>query len=435
MKRREFHAIAALLTFASALPLSAAPVAYVHATFHPISAPDIENGTMVVDEGHIVALGADVRPPEGAQVVDLDGLQVWPGLIDAATNLGLVEIDSVRGTVDTTEIGDFNPDLRTEVAFHPDSRRLLPAIAGGVLTAHVVPDGDLFLGRSAVMRLDGWTWEGMTLAAPVGQHLRFPAMIRPSSPWVHITQEDFDAQRDAKLRRLDELVGTARGYARARAAAEAGEGAPVPVDPKLEALRPLLAGEQPLFLWANEKTQIAKGLDWAAKNGFARLILVAGPDCAYLAERLAHDDVPVLLQGTLRLPDRSWEPYDEAYTAPARLAAAGVRFAMLDTGGGGSENTRNLPFNAAMAVAFGLPRQTALEAMTSAPAAILGISDRVGALTPGLEATFFVSDGSPLDLRSHVRRVFVRGSEVNLERDPQRQLWERYGTRPSAGGN
>jgi imidazolonepropionase-like amidohydrolase len=415
----------------SATALAASPTAYVGATLHPVAGPDIVDGTMIVDQGRIVALGGRdaVAIPAGAQVVELAGRHVWPGMIDAATDLGLVEIDAVRSTVDSHEVGDFNADLRAEVAFHPDTRRRLPGVAGGILVANVVPDGELFVGSSAAMRLDGWTWEEMTLASPIGQHLKFPEQLRPSRGFDLPSPEEFEKTRSAKMRRLDELIGVARGYDRARTAAESGQGPAIDVDPRFEAFRSVLTGRVPLFVWAEEKTQIEKALDWAKQQGFTRLVLVSGSDAALEAPRLAAEKVPVILLGVLRLPDRPSDAYDAPYSAAGRLQAAGVRLAFSD--GGGSENARNLPFHAAMAVAFGLPRDAAHRALTSDAAEILGIADRVGSLAPGLEATFFVADGDPLDIRTHIERAVIRGAEVDLERDPQRQLWERYRARPA----
>jgi imidazolonepropionase-like amidohydrolase len=419
-----------LLALVAPLAASAERVAFVNATFHPIGGPEVTGGALLVADGRIVALAP--TPPavdEGWRVVDLGGGHVWPGLIDAATNLGLVEISSVRGTVDTRETGDFNPDLRVEVAIDPDSRRLPPALAGGVLTAHVVPDGDLFAGASAALRLAGWTWEEMRLAAPLGQHLRFPRAVRRDVWWNRQTEEEFEKERKERLRRLDELVGAARGYDRARGAQERGEGPAIDLDPRFEALRPLLRGEAPLFLWADERNQIEQALDWAKKEGFARLVLCSGADAALHAERLAADGIPVILLDVLTLPDRAEDPYDTPFTAAARLHAAGVQLAFAD--GGDSSNARNLPFHAAMAVAFGLPRAAAHAALTAGAAEILGIADRVGSLAPGREATFFVADGDPLEITSRIERVFVRGAEVDLEHDPQRLLWQRYRARPS----
>jgi len=425
---------AALFATLVAAPIAAtaAPVAYVNATLHPVDAPAIVGGTLLIDDGRIVAVGAagDVALGD-ATLVDLGGAHVWPGMIDAVTNLGLIEVGAVRATVDTREMGDFNPDLRAEVAVHPDSRRLPVAATGGVLTAHVVPDGELFLGSSAAIRVDGWTWEEMTLAAPLGQHLRYPQQRFRRGWWNSApdAEEKFEKRKRELERRLDELIGAARGYDAARRAAEAGTGPTVDLDLRFEALRPLVAGEATLFLHAEERTQIEKALDWVGEHGFGRVVLVSGPDAAHFAERLAAARIPVVVQDVLTLPARTWEPYDTPFTAAARLHAAGVAIAFGD--GGDSSNARNLPFHAAQAVAFGLPAEAAHRALTLGAAEILGIADRVGSLSPGKEATFFVATGDPLDVRTRIERVVVRGAEYDFARDPQRQLWERYRNRPA----
>ncbi|HLF57669.1 MAG TPA: amidohydrolase family protein [Thermoanaerobaculia bacterium] len=422
----------ATLALALAAAAHAERVAFTNAVLHPVSGSEVTGGALLVEDGRIVEL-AVTAPAEsdGWRLVDLGGRHVWPGFVDAATDLGLVEVGSVRGTVDTREIGDFNPDLRVEVAFHPDSRRILPTVSGGVLTAHVVPDGDLFLGASAAMRLDGWTWEEMTLAAPVGQHLRYPRAVMRRGGWnADEDEEKFEKERKQALQRLDELIGAARGYDRARAAFESGEGPAVDLDPKLEALRLLLAGEAKLFLWADERNQIGQALDWAKKEGFARVVLVSGADAAFFAERLAAENVAVIVNGVHRLPARNWDPYDAPFAAAAKLHAAGVRIAFSD--GESSENARNLPFQAATAVGYGLPREAAHRALTADAAEILGIADRVGSLAAGLEASFVVTDGDPLDIRTTIERVFVRGAEIDLAQDPQRRLWDRYRARPAA---
>jgi len=421
---------AVVLALLLAGPTAAETIAFTHATLHPMNGPVLVDGTLLVENGLIVALGTDAVQPGGeATIVDLGGRDVWPGFIDAASDIGLTEIGAVRATDDSTELGELNADLRAEVAFHPDSRRLPPALAGGVLTAHVVPQGELVLGRSAAMRLAGWTWEEMTLAAPVAEAVGFPLQLLPTFGYNLPSQKEFDERKGELTRRLDEIFGAARGYDRARDAAESGEGPAIDLDPRYEALRPVISGELPLLVRATEKTQIDKALDWLDAQGLTRAVLLSGSDSALLAERLAAARIPVILQEVLRLPERNWEPYDAPFTAAARLVAAGVPIAFAD--GGDSSNARNLPFQAAMAVAFGLPREAALRALTLGAAEILGIDDRIGSLAPGKEATFFVASGDPLDVRSSIDEVWVRGRQVDLAANPQYRLWQRYRDRPA----
>ena len=423
----------ALLT---ALALAAAPaagevVAFTGATLHPVSGPPIAAGTLIVEDGRIVALGEAVDPPDGARRVDLAGKHLYPAFVHPFSALGLVEIGSVRGTVDTTEVGDVNSNVRAEVAFHGDSQLLPVTMTGGVLTAHVTPRGGLFNGTSAVMRLAGWNWQDMTLAAPVGMHLDFPDLLPAANRWARRSQEEVDAEKKRALELLDRTVADARAYDRARRAAEAGDGPAVDHDARLEALRPVLSGELPLFIEAPEKTQIEAALDWAAEQELSNLVLVTGPDAQYLTDRLADEDVPLILNGVLRQPTRDWQPYDAAYVAAARLHEAGIAFAIGDGGSSfGAANARNLPFHAAMAAAFGLPRDVALRSVTLSAAEVLGVADRLGSLEPGKDATFIVTDGDPLEILTTIESVWLEGARMDPSRDRQRGLYERYDSRP-----
>lgn len=404
----------------------------VGATIHPVEVPAIPNGVMRVENGRIVEIGSAMLQPAGAIVVDLAGKHVYPGFVHPGSPLGLLEINSVRGTVDRSEIGSNNAHLRTEVAFNADSLLLAPAIAGGVLTAHVVATGGLVAPTSAVMTLDGWNWRDMLVRSRVAVHVHFPEVHFDPRHAEEKEKEEFAKKKTENLRELSRIFELARAWnAAARARAQAGKRqAPhVDFDAASEALGPVLAGEIPLFLHADERHQIAQALDWAAKEGLTRLVLVSGPDAAELSERLAKSSIPVLLDGVLDLPDRRTDAYDAPFTAAARLHAAGVKIAIGD--GGDAANARNLPFHAAMATAFGLPADAALRAITLSPAEILGVDDRVGSLAPGKDASFLVTTGDPLEIRTAIERVFLRGREFDLDRDRQRQLWKRYAARPA----
>lgn len=407
------------------------PIAFVGATLHTVSGDDIPNGTLLIEGTTIRALGPEVEVPADAQVVDVAGKHIYPGLIHPSSTLGLTEISSVRATVDTTELGDFNPHIRAEVAFHPDSQLLPVTVSGGILVAHVVPQGGLFSGTSAVMHLDGWTWEQMTVLAPAGMHIHFPR----SSPRRGDDDEDdpgSQASQDRVLKQLRDTIADARAYQHARQAATAGQGPPFDHDPRMETLLPLLEGRMTLFLHADDKRQIESALDWAKEEGFEHLVLVAGDDAALLAERLAKENVPVILEGVQRLPSRGWQPYDTPLTAAARLHQAGVRFAIADRTRFSAANSRNLPFHAAMAMAYGLPAEVALRSITLTAAEILGVGDRLGSLDAGKEATFIITDGSPLEILTHIESAWIAGQQVDPSRDRQKQLYERYRNRPRA---
>ena len=397
--------------------------ALVGATVHPVSSDAIENGTILMRDGRIEAVGAELDIPEGAKVIDLSGLHLYPGFVHPATQLGITEIASVAGTVDTAEMGNINAAVRVEVAVNHDSELLPTTIAGGVLSAHIIPGGGLLRGSSAVMNLDGWSWEEMVLQAPVGMHLAFPAGA--------VDDED---NEDLKL--IEETLDQARHWHRARQAAERGEGRRPAHNDQLAALGPLLAGQMPLIIHANRYDVMEKALDWAEAQELEHLILIANADVQYLAERLAADRVPVILRSVYSMPTRRWEPYDMAYVAANRLHQAGVQFAIADSAGGMDvANARNLPFHAGSAAAHGLPKEAALKTVTLWPAQILGVADRLGSLEAGKNATLFAASGDPLEVMTRITRVWIDGQEFDLQQDRSRRLYERYRERNHRVGN
>jgi imidazolonepropionase-like amidohydrolase len=423
-------ALAALLLAAPPAAARAEVIALVGATVHPVSGPAIANGVVVADGNRITAVGraGEVAVPAGARVIQCDGKHLYPGFVDPHSELGLRGVESVRGSTDLVETGDDNANIRAQAAFNADSILIGPAVAGGVLYADVEPGGGVVTGTSAVMRLDGWNLEDMTLRAPIGMHLDYPRQTPQRSFFSRQTDEEFQKQREKALKALQDIFDAARVYQTARRAAEAGKAPAIDVDPRFEALRPVLDGKLPLYIHADEKPQIESALDWAKHEKLTNLVLVAGPDAQYLAERLAKARIPVVLTGVLALPSRRWEPYDAAYAAAGILHQAGVKVAI--GGGPDPSQARNLPFNAAMAAAFGLPKDVALRAVTLTPAEILGVADRIGSLDPGKEASFLLTDGDPLEIVTHVERVWIAGREIDLAHERQRQLYDRYRNRP-----
>jgi imidazolonepropionase-like amidohydrolase len=393
-------------------PEQAEPILITGATLHTVSGATIENGRMLFSGGRIEAIGAaDTARGSSVRVLDLSGLHVYPGLIDANTVLGLVEIEAVRATVDVAEPGPVNPNVRAERAVNPDSELIPVARANGVLTALTVPnrgtDG-LIVGTSAAIALDGWTSENMVVKAPVGMHVFWPEMHVPDAT-PPARRAELIEQRDERLAALETSFEQAAAYHRARTA-----NPDTLVDLRWEAMLPVLAGELPLFAHAEELAQIRHALDLAERYELD-LVIVGGADAWRIADELARRAVPVVVGSVLRAPERRWEAYSVPFENPAKLAAAGVVVAISGTGTPfDAANVRNLPYDAAKAVAHGMSPQQALESVTLAPARILGIDARLGSLEVGKDATFIVTDGDPLDTMTHVRQAFVRGRALDL---------------------
>ncbi len=347
------------------------PIALVGATIHPVSGPAIEGGTILFDGGKIVAVGRDVPVPEGAERIDAAGKHIYPGLIDANTQVGLVEISSVRGTRDQTETGQINPNVKAEVAVNPDSELIPVGRSGGVLTVLTVPSGGLLTGLSACMQLDGWTWEDMCLKPGVGLHVNWPRMQPVEAWWVEESASQQTESRDKALKSIRQAFDDARAYMAAKQADDDGKGPEPEYDARWEAMLPVLTGKTPVFVEADDVQQIQAALAFCAQQN-VRQVIVGGYDAVECGMLLKKHAVPVVVGGVHRLPARRADAYDAAFTLPARLREAGISFCIAgEIGGassGGPANVRNLPYHAATAVAYGLPADEALKAITLYPA-------------------------------------------------------------------
>lgn len=395
----------------AATPVLAATL-FTGAKIHPVSSAPIDNGQLLIDGERIVAVGADLSAQAaGAERVDLSGRWVVPAFIAANTVMGLTEIETVRGSVDVAETGAINPNARAQVAVNPDSELLPVARANGVLYAHVVPQagqGGVISGQSALIRMDGWTWEEMTVAAPVGVHLMWPSTRLP--PFLPAPMREEAIKGAARSRELiEQAFDDAAAYDKARAAGTADG-----TDARWEAMRPVLAGKTPLFIHAIDLQQIREALDFTQRRGL-KFTLVGGQDAWRVADVLKARGVPVILHTPFELPLRRHEGVDAAYANAGKLAASGIPLAIAsDASGFAATLERNLPYAAAAAVAYGLPWDQGLRAITLTPAELLGVSDRLGSLEPGKTASFLVSDGDPLDVRSEIVAAWLDGKPVDL---------------------
>ena len=398
------------------------PIAIVKATIHPVSGPAIENATILFDAGRITALGSEVKLPSNAEVIDGTGRHVYPGLISSDTYIGLTEIGAVRASVDMTETGRINPNVKAEVAVNPESELIPVARANGITLAVSAPTGGLISGTSAMLMMDGWTWEDMTLRAPLALNVHWPSMTIVRAWWMRKSEEDQKKERDASLKEITNAFRDARAYLKAKAA-ETEKGIPYhDVDMRWESMIPVLERKVPVVVWADEVQQIEAAVAWAEQESL-RVIIGGGHDAWRVADLLKKKNIPVLAGGIYRLPDRRFEEYDEPLMLPAKLYRAGIQFAIIT--GDEAPHERNLPYHAGTAAAYGLPEDEALKAITLTPAQIFGVADRVGSLEIGKDATLILTTGDPLDIRSNVLMEFIQGRKIDLT-SKQTMLYEKY---------
>lgn len=396
------------------------PIALVDGTIYTVSGEVIEGGTVLFEKGKITAMGKNVRVPENAEKISVIGKRVYPGLIDAYTNLGLTEIGSVRGTLDMNETGNINPNSRVEVAVHPESELIPVARSGGITIAIVTPGGGVISGTSAAIMLDGWTWEEMTLKAPLALVVNWPSMVYSPGRFMRMPKEEWQKQRDEQLKRLRTAFAEARSYMKAQTV---GKGKKTyDTDMRWEAMRPVIEGKIPVVVNANELSQIQAAVAWGEQEG-VRIIINGGRDAWRVTDLLKAKDVAVIVNPIHTAPVRRWENYDQVFSLPAKLKEAGIRFCI--SGDYGASNSRNTTHHAATAAAYGLSPDEALKAITLFPAQIFGIDDHVGSIEIGKDATLMITDGDPLELSTKVEQIFIQGKKVDM-RDKHKQLYQKY---------
>lgn len=404
-------------------PAQTGSTAIVNATVHKGNGEVIENATIVMTNGKIAAIGKNLPVPSGATTVDAKGKHVYPGLILPVSNLGLVEIGSVRATSDVQEIGELNPNIRSIVAYNTDSKIINTLRSNGILLANVVPQGGLISGSSSVVQLDAWNWEDAAYKTDEGIHLRMPSLMpRPrfggfGGGGGFGGQQQTDPVKEG-LERIENLKGFFR-EAQAYAAAPSH----ATTNLKLAAVKGLFDRTQKLYVHANTVKQMLVALDFVKEFNFD-VVIVGGSDSWQIADLLKQNNVSVILSQMHSLPTAEDDDVDQPYKTPAILQKAGVLFSINDEDG--QTRGRNLAFNAGTAAAYGLSKEEAIQAITLNAAKILGVSDRTGSIEVGKEANIIISEGDILDMKtSTVTEAFIQGRKIDLT-DKHKQLNERY---------
>ena len=408
-------AVAGLIASAPVL-VSAQSLVIRGATVHTPSGP-AQRATIVIEDGRIAAVGTSVAIPSGAAVIEAAGLHVYPGFFDAFSQLGLTEVSDVTVTNDFTELGEFNPHLQSYLAVHPSTEHIPVTRVGGIthaLTAPAARAGGVG-GQASVISLDGWTVEEMLVSPSAGFVVTWPSIAGGARPFDEVKRE-----YDEQIRRMAQWLEDARRYDQAAKARQ-----DVTRDLKLEAFSKVTRRELPLLVRVDVERYIRQAVAFAEEHKI-RIVIVGGRQAWKAAQLLAEKNVPVILGPTQALPSGPDERYDEQYAAPAILHKAGVRIAF---GSFSSAYSRTLPFQAANAVPYGLPHETAVRAITVIGAEILGLADRVGTIERGKLANLIVTTGDPLEYQTEIRHVIIDGRDVGRA-NRHLELYERYRSRP-----
>lgn len=403
--------------------------AITNATIIPVVGERIQRGTVVIEGGRITAVGASAAVPSGASVIDANGLFVYPGMIDAGTVLGISEIgQGAPGGQDIQEIGDFNPHMNALVAVNPFSEIIPTVRVNGITTAITAPRGGQVSGQAALIDLFGWTPNEMAVVPGAAMVMTYPrtggggGFGGGGGGAGQLTPEQQRERVATQARALREFLTNAKAYAEVKA--RNGDSALRRTDLAMEAMVPVVRGQMPVIFDVETAEQIRGALTLADSFGL-RIIIRGGSYAWQLADTLAARRIPVILGPLTQMP-AAGDPYDMIYATPGVLHRAGVTIAFRTND---AADSRNLPYNVALATAYGLDPAEALRALTINPARIFGVGDRIGSIEPGKVANLIVTTGDPLDVRTTVRHLFIRGQPVPFN-DRHTRMYEAFRARP-----
>jgi len=414
--------ILVLLACVVTAPAAAQTIAITGGTVYPVSGPPIQGGTVLMRDGRIVAVGSNVSVPGDAQRVDATGKFVTPGIVNAATQLSVVDIGAVANTRNVSARGREGIAASFTVwdGLNPVSVLIPPARAGGITSVVIAPRGGLIAGQAAVLHLVPGTAADMVMKSPV-------AMVGQ----VGGAQQAGAQSRGELMLHLREVLDDARAYNRRKAdyeRAQTRQFAASRLD--LEALGPVLDGRVPLLLEADRASDIESALK-LARDYNLKLIISGAAEAWMVADKLAAARVPVLTGAMNNIP-LSFSSLGERQENAGLLRRAGVTVAIIGNAGGGDEdafNVRNVRFEAGNAVAYGMTRDDALRAITLTPAEVFGVADRIGSLQVGKDADVVVWSGDPFEFATQPEHVFIAGREIH-ESTRQDLLEQRYKTLP-----
>jgi hypothetical protein len=390
-------------------------------TIHLGNGKTIDNGAVGFRDGRIDYVGFSYGVANAYDTtINSSEKHVYPGFILMNNTLGLAEIDQFPSSRDDRETGSYTPEVRSLVAYNADSRITPTVRSNGVLLAQICPRGGRVTGSSSVVQLDAWDWEDAVVKADEGIHINWPRAFNNKGWWA----EPKATEKSEAEKHQDELQELYTFFT--QAAAYAGEEFPSKVDVRMESMRGLFDGSQRLYVHANRVREMQEALLFMKHFDISRMTFVGGYDAWRIAEQINDRDVSVISRHVHSLPIREDDPLDLPYRLPTLLHEKDIEFCLDYTSRMERMGSRNLPFVAGTAAAYGLDRELAVQKITLGAAQILGIASDYGSLERNKSATLFISSGDALDMRSnHVEIAFIDGRKIDLS-NHQQMLWKRY---------
>jgi len=417
------------ISFAQQTPASVQKEGFtiVGATAHIGNGTVIENSIIIVEKGKITSCfdGTAVKMDLKGKVINAQGKHVYPGFIAPNTTLGIAEIGSVRPTVDFDEIGEMNPHIRSLIAYNAESKVVESMRPNGVLIGQITPRGGTISGTSSIVQFDAWNWEDAALKADDGIHLNWPNSFSRGRWWLGEPRGLKPNKNYYKrIIHLESFINESKAYLKGDKAS---------VNLPYDAMQGLFNGSQKLYVHVNDEKGITDAVNFAKSKGINNMVIVGGYQAYKVADLLKNNNIPVLIQRVHRTPNSDDDDYDLPYKLAKLLVDKGVLVGLESSGQMERMNTRNLPFYAGTVAAQGLDKEEALKLITSNTAKILGIDNQLGTLEKGKDATFFISEGDALDMRTNkLTHAFINGRAISLETH-QTKLWKRYSNKYKEG--
>lgn len=396
-------------------------IAITGATAHIGNGNVIENSIIIFKDGTLTTV-SDMTLVKmdlsGMEVIDANGKHAYPGFIVPNSTLGLVEIDAVRATEDDSELGSWNPHIRSLIAYNAESKIVESMRPNGVLLGQITPRGGRISGTSSIVQFDAWNWEDAVIKEDDGIHMNWPNSFSRGRWWLG---EDPAMKLNEKY---DEQVTEITDYLNATKSYIAGDKSSTHLP--YEATNGLFDGSKTLYIHVDDEKGITDAINFTKANKVSRMVIVGGYEAHKVADLLKQNDIAVLIQRVHTRPSQTDDDYDLPFKLAKLLTEKGVTVALETSGQMERMNSRNLPFYAGTTVAYGLTKEQALQLITLNPAKILGIDNRYGTLEAGKSATLFISEGDALDMRTNIlTHAFIDGRLLSLDTH-QTELWQRY---------
>ena len=421
MNKKYLHLLFALLI--TIVVQAQKPTLFMGATAHLGNGEKIENAAISMLNGKIemVADATRIRidPSAFDTIYRIHGKHLYPAFIVPNTTLGITEIDAVRASHDFNETGSINPNVRTLIAYNTDSKIAKTVRSNGVLIAQVTPRGGAISGQSSVMHLAGWNWEDAALRIDDGIHLNWPSSYYQSGWWAEPGATKENKKYNEIITNLKEFFKKANSYANSSSL----------MDLQMESMKGLFNTNKTLYIHANNASDMLDAISFTNEFFITKTVIVGAEDALKIVDELKENNISLILNRVHRLPNKVGSPVDEPFTQAAKLQEAGILFCLSYAGDMEAMGARNLPFSAGTAVAHGLEYEKAISSITLNTAQILGIDKYCGSIEKGKDATFFISSGDALDMRTNnVEKAYIQGMAVDLN-NHQKDLFEKYKNR------